>query len=171
MRPQRDVGVGRAEDDQRRTGRTMDEIAAGKTVWHSEAGANGDKPAPKRVDSRSHEGGRPARAGDAEKTLAQKLRRKASGVRTPQLATLVDAPPAGDDWLHEIKYDGYRAIASIAGGKVAIYTRNGLDWTDKFHALVAGAAELPVRQRAARRRDRGGRRRRATPISARCRTR
>lgn len=63
----------------------------------------------------------------------------------PQLATLVDEPPQGADWLYEIKYDGYRAVTSIAGGRVAIRTRNGLDWTDKFAALVPALAALPCR--------------------------
>lgn len=61
----------------------------------------------------------------------------------PQLATLVDAPPQGEDWLHEIKYDGYRALASVAGERVVIRTRNGLDWTSKFRALVPALQALP----------------------------
>lgn len=62
----------------------------------------------------------------------------------PQLATLVSAPPAGDDWLHEIKYDGYRAIAALAGGRCRIYTRSGQDWTEKFAAIAAPLRELDV---------------------------
>jgi bifunctional non-homologous end joining protein LigD len=45
----------------------------------------------------------------------------------PELATLVAKAPAGDDWLHEIKLDGYRAMARIEGGKVRMLTRRGLD--------------------------------------------
>jgi bifunctional non-homologous end joining protein LigD len=45
--------------------------------------------------------------------------------------------------VHEIKYDGYRAITSLAGGKVAVHTRNGLDWTEKFRALVPALSALP----------------------------
>src|SRR5690606_13696680 len=63
----------------------------------------------------------------------------------PQLATLTEAAPAGETWLHEIKYDGYRAIAATAGGKVAIYTRNGLDWTDRFKRLAQPLADLPCK--------------------------
>ena len=55
----------------------------------------------------------------------------------PQLATLVDSVPAGNDWLFEMKYDGYRCVAAISGENVRLYTRNGLDWTDKFASLVA----------------------------------
>jgi bifunctional non-homologous end joining protein LigD len=57
----------------------------------------------------------------------------------------VDGAPLGNEWLHEIKYDGYRAITSVADGKVAIRTRNGLNWTDKFAALVPALADLPCR--------------------------
>ncbi|HWJ99369.1 MAG TPA: DNA ligase D [Xanthobacteraceae bacterium] len=63
----------------------------------------------------------------------------------PQLATLVDAPPPGDEWLHEIKFDGYRAIASLAGERVVIRTRNGLDWTEKFESLKPALVALPCR--------------------------
>lgn len=62
--------------------------------------------------------------------------------RPPQLATLVSDIPEGDKWLFETKYDGYRALAAIAGPEVRIYTRNGNDWTDKFHSLVAPLAKL-----------------------------
>lgn len=63
----------------------------------------------------------------------------------PQLATLVDEPPQGAGWLYEIKYDGYRALTSLAGGRVTIRTRNGLDWTDKFAALVPALSALRCR--------------------------
>jgi bifunctional non-homologous end joining protein LigD len=51
--------------------------------------------------------------------------------------------PAGKEWLHEIKFDGYRAVTSIGGGNVVIRTRKGLDWTDKFSPLVDPLASLP----------------------------
>jgi len=56
--------------------------------------------------------------------------------RAPQLATLVDEIPSGTGWLFEMKYDGYRALAAIAGPEVRLYTRNGNDWTTQFHRLV-----------------------------------
>lgn len=62
--------------------------------------------------------------------------------RAPQLATLVDTVPSGSDWLFEMKHDGYRCIASVNGRDVRLYTRNGNDWTQKFHALVAPFARL-----------------------------
>jgi len=63
----------------------------------------------------------------------------------PQLATLVDAPPEGEDWIYETKFDGYRALAGIGDGRVTIWTRSGLDWTDKFASLVAPLGALPCR--------------------------
>ena len=77
----------------------------------------------------------------------------------PQLATLVASPPAGEEWLHEIKYDGYRAIAAIGGGRVRIYTRSGQDWTDKFAGVARALEKLRVKTALARRRDRCTRRR------------
>src|SRR3546814_655461 len=64
--------------------------------------------------------------------------------RPLQLATLVDAVPTGNGWFHEIKYDGYRAQIAAAGGDVRVYTRNGLDWTDKFAPLVRHIAALDL---------------------------
>ncbi|MBC5764859.1 DNA ligase D [Ramlibacter albus] len=55
---------------------------------------------------------------------------------TPQLATLVDEPPAqSDEWLYEVKFDGYRMLARAEGGRVKLVTRNGNDWTSKLRQL------------------------------------
>jgi bifunctional non-homologous end joining protein LigD len=62
----------------------------------------------------------------------------------PQLATSASTAPAGPDWLHEIKYDGYRLFARIEHGKVRLITRNGLDWTSKFPELAGAFGQLPV---------------------------
>jgi bifunctional non-homologous end joining protein LigD len=62
--------------------------------------------------------------------------------RPPQLATLVDEVPAGRQWLFEMKYDGYRCLAAVAGPEVRLYTRNGNDWTTQFHRIVAPLAKL-----------------------------
>jgi len=61
----------------------------------------------------------------------------------PVLATLVDEVPSGDDWLFEIKFDGYRAIAAASGGEVRIYTRNALDWTAKYPAIAQALGIAP----------------------------
>jgi bifunctional non-homologous end joining protein LigD len=63
------------------------------------------------------------------------------GFIKPQLATLKDKAPRGD-WLHEIKYDGYRIQVNINGAKKRVFTRNGLDWTKRF-SVVAGALDIP----------------------------
>jgi len=63
----------------------------------------------------------------------------------PQLATLVQHPPAGDEWLHEIKFDGYRLLARVSKGHARLYTRGGNDWTRKFDAIAQSLARLPVR--------------------------
>jgi bifunctional non-homologous end joining protein LigD len=64
--------------------------------------------------------------------------------RPVQLATLVDSVPTGNGWLHEMKYDGYRALVAVGGGKAKVFTRTGLDWTDKFPGIAKAAAALPV---------------------------
>ena len=62
----------------------------------------------------------------------------------PQLATLVSAPPSGDEWLHEIKYDGYRIGCRIKRGAIALISRNGNDWTAAFPEVVAAARALKL---------------------------
>src|ERR1043165_9771626 len=60
----------------------------------------------------------------------------------PQLATLVATPPSGDEWLHEIKYDGYRIGARVRKGRVSLYSRNGNDWTAAFPELADAIRKL-----------------------------
>jgi ATP-dependent DNA ligase len=64
----------------------------------------------------------------------------------PQLTELVDAAPDGDQWLHEIKYDGYRMHARLDRGTVRLLTRTGLDWTHKYSAIAAAVWSLDARQ-------------------------
>ncbi|RKF12709.1 DNA ligase D [Roseovarius spongiae] len=63
--------------------------------------------------------------------------------RKPQLATLVDAAPEGDDWIHETKFDGYRCLAALGKGGTRLLTRSGKDWTDRFAALEDAFDPLP----------------------------
>jgi bifunctional non-homologous end joining protein LigD len=93
------------------TGRTMQDIAAGKPAPRSNTAAKAKVPPP---------------------------------FELPQLATLVDHVPYDGEWLHEIKYDGYRALISVGGGKAKLYTRSGLDWSDKFPRLIKAAAALEI---------------------------
>jgi bifunctional non-homologous end joining protein LigD len=62
--------------------------------------------------------------------------------RPVQLATLVEDIPGGDDWLFEMKFDGYRALAAVAGDQVRLYTRNANDWTKQFASLVEPLSKL-----------------------------
>ncbi|TDV21037.1 DNA ligase D [Paraburkholderia caballeronis] len=92
---------------------------------------------------------RPARGKHAkEAPLAGAVRAPLPATLAPELATPADAPPAGDDWLYELKFDGYRVLARIErrGGKtdVRVLTRAGNDWTDRFRAQADALRELDV---------------------------
>ena len=64
------------------------------------------------------------------------------GFIKPQLATLKSKAPKGDQWLHEIKYDGYRVQVHLNRGRKKVFTRYGLDWTKRF-TEIAGALAIP----------------------------
>jgi bifunctional non-homologous end joining protein LigD len=64
------------------------------------------------------------------------------GFIKPQLATLKSKAPKGEQWLHEIKLDGYRIQVHVNQGRKKVFTRNGLDWTKRF-SLIAGALDIP----------------------------
>lgn len=66
----------------------------------------------------------------------------------PQLARLGETPPAGDQWLHEIKWDGYRIVATVAKGKVRLWSRNALEWTDKVPEIAGAIAGLGLKSAA-----------------------
>lgn len=63
----------------------------------------------------------------------------------PSIPTLLDAPPEGAAWLHEVKHDGFRTIIIIERGQVPAYTRNGFDWTDRYKHIAGAVAALPCR--------------------------
>lgn len=71
-----------------------------------------------------------------------KLEKEVAGFISPQLARPVPSVPSGKEWMHEIKLDGYRLIAVRHKGKLQLFTRNGLDWTDRFQAVARNLAEL-----------------------------
>jgi len=64
----------------------------------------------------------------------------------PQLATLVNSVPPGDEWLHEIKFDGYRILCRVENGEARFLTREAQDWTHRFKGLVKVAEELSAHQ-------------------------
>ena len=122
-------------------GRSMAEIAAGTSSKASEYALTLQK------DDAFHAQTKKASSPNAKRSKLKKH----SGAplpkfRKPQLATLVDDVPAGNGWMHEIKFDGYRAMIAANGSVVRVYTRNGKDWTDKFGPLVDAlvALDLPA---------------------------
>ena len=64
---------------------------------------------------------------------------------SPSLATLSDKAPDGGNWVHEIKFDGYRIQARIDRGKVKLFTRKGLDWTEKFPTIASAISKLKAK--------------------------
>ncbi|QRM56591.1 DNA ligase D [Sinorhizobium sp. BG8] len=118
------------------SGRTMGEIAEGKgerkkRVWQSSTSA-----------AENVRRGAIAPRKDRVSGKARGTGAKLPAFMPPQLATLVSTPPAGDDWVAEVKFDGYRLMSSIAGGKAVCFTRTGLDWTEKFADIAAALAGL-----------------------------
>jgi DNA ligase D-like protein (predicted ligase) len=67
------------------------------------------------------------------------------GFASPQLPQLVEKPPSGPQWLHEIKLDGFRMAARIDNGRVQLLTRTGLDWTAKYPSAAAALASLNIK--------------------------
>ncbi len=110
------------------SGRSMEEIAEGTKEW------KGGKARQKTAAGPDEKTLKKARAADAH-TLA---------FIEPELATLADAMPAGPNWIHEVKFDGYRTLALVEGGHVRMLTRTGLDWTPKFQALADDLGKLGV---------------------------
>ncbi|NIV35130.1 MAG: ATP-dependent DNA ligase, partial [Anaerolineae bacterium] len=104
------------------SGRSMEEIAA-----HDHEAESLPPPPVAREIPGAHKGSPPA-------TLS------------PQLGTPTEQAPKGRNWLHEIKFDGYRIVAHIEHGEVRLVTRNGHDWTDRFRAQAGELVQLPVEQ-------------------------
>lgn len=87
--------------------------------------------------------------------IAGKAKRKTGGTKEtpapplppfipPQLAFLKERPPEGAQWIHEIKYDGYRILAALSGDEVRLYTRSGKDWTPKFASIAKALQKLKI---------------------------
>ncbi|MEG3192437.1 DNA ligase D [Lysobacter sp. D1-1-M9] len=86
---------------------------------------------PRRIDWRKR-----AQALDGAKSLG-------GGTEiAPQLATLRESPPAGEGWLHELKWDGYRLLAEIRNGRARLRSRNGLDWSADYPDIAAALERL-----------------------------
>jgi bifunctional non-homologous end joining protein LigD len=67
---------------------------------------------------------------------------KMPGFIAPQLARLMAHPPSGANWVHEVKFDGYRTQALVEKGKAKLLTRKGLDWTERFPEIAADCSKL-----------------------------
>jgi bifunctional non-homologous end joining protein LigD len=148
------------------TGRTLEQIAADRDrVWNSnrgmaaEARARTAAPVSRSTRStaaarvaRAQAPARPVRPAPPSRDLAAAAaaipgaRKAAIPARlTAQLATLVDEAPAGEDWLHEMKFDGYRILARLEKGRARLMSRNGKDWTAQFPTVAQAVEALPVR--------------------------
>jgi len=82
---------------------------------------------------------------DFRSTVVEASRMAKLPLYRPQLALLVKEPPAGDEWLHELKLDGYRIGVAVDRGRVTLMSRRNNEWTEEFPQVVAGAKELPVK--------------------------
>jgi bifunctional non-homologous end joining protein LigD len=138
------------------SGRTMDQIAAGKgsapkpfmtaqpgglkadAVWNSN---RGDAAEARAANETPRARLKPAKVS-AKAAKAKKIAAMPEFV-APELCTLVDRPPGGEGWCHEIKFDGYRVQLRVEGGKATLKTRKGLDWTNKFGPIAKEAGALP----------------------------
>ncbi len=119
------------------SGRTMDEIAAdGNKVWKT----NRAQPAAEEKETPS----RKVSPKRGSSTPAKGKTEKMPGFTPPQLATLSTSAPKGSEWVHEVKFDGYRMVSYIDHGDVTIYSRNGKDWTSKFRTIASRLAALAV---------------------------
>ncbi len=126
------------------TGRTLEEIAADRDrVWNSNRGmaaeARARSPRAARVARTTMKTTAAAAAvpGTRKAPLPAKI--------AAQLATLVDEPPKGAEWLHEMKFDGYRILARLQDGRARLLSRNGKDWTAHFPTVAAAVEELPAK--------------------------
>ncbi|WP_062766723.1 DNA ligase D [Sphingopyxis terrae] len=117
------------------TDRPMAEIAGDEGGEQSLKGAKGEAFAKKMAAAAAH---------NRKVAKSSKRGTKPPKFRKLQLATLVDSVPAGNNWFYEIKFDGYRALVAAAGDQVVVYTRSGLDWTDKFAPLARHIAALDL---------------------------
>jgi bifunctional non-homologous end joining protein LigD len=118
------------------TGRNMPDIAADRDqVWGDKDGAARRKPVGTRAATA------PAQFRSARKTGAPMPARIDA-----QLATRADEAPSGNQWLHEVKFDGYRIICRLDNRHVKLISRNHKDWTERFVAIADAARTLPARQ-------------------------
>ncbi|RYZ12687.1 MAG: DNA ligase D [Alphaproteobacteria bacterium] len=112
-----------------------DSVESGKTVEQMSRG--GDTKKQKRATARATK----AKARKVSPDDA-KLPKRIPAFVPPQLALLREAPPVGNEWLHEIKFDGYRIQAVMHAGRIRLFTRNKLDWTKRYARTAMALAAL-----------------------------
>ncbi len=136
VRPAAEYDITAERPESVASGRAMDEVARDRDrVWHSNRSVAEQEPAPKRRrrrPPRNLAGVPGARRAPLPATLE------------PQLATLVKEPPRGDDWVHEMKLDGYRILARVEKGHARLWSRNAKDWTDRFSTVARAVEALSV---------------------------
>ncbi len=121
------------------TGRGLAEVAAERDrLWHSKATAPDGTVDP--GGPAQGEGGERLRLADVQGAVRGRMPK----TQSLALAMVVEAPPAGDEWLHEIKHDGYRIVARIEEGEVQLVSRNGKDWTKEFPQVARAVGRLPA---------------------------
>jgi bifunctional non-homologous end joining protein LigD len=120
------------------TGRGIEEIASDHDrVWSSRQGGEVAQP-----DKKTRKRSKPAvDPSSLPKAKPEKLPKFIE----PMLSTAVEKAPSSADWVHEVKYDGYRVQVRIENGKVKLLTRKGLDWTERFTGVADAVAQLPVK--------------------------
>jgi bifunctional non-homologous end joining protein LigD len=123
------------------SGRTVEEVEqAPDRLWHSGRAA--------RTSSKKKKSVKKSKAEPSEQPEPSAVEgaRKAAlpSFIEPQLATLVDEAPEGDEWVHELKLDGYRMQMQLERGKVRAFTRRGHDWAARIPTLAAELGELPI---------------------------
>lgn len=136
-RPASGTPIVEDQPDSVATGRTLDEVAAeADRVWQPNRSVAANVKAGAIRERRS----RRADAGSAEGARQAAM----PAFIAPQLATLVKESPAGPDWVHEMKLDGYRMLCRIENRQVRMFSRNRNDWTAKFLSIAKALARLPV---------------------------
>ena len=124
------------------SGRSMEQIAEGKGRKPRPFMENADVEADAVWDSK-HGLAADERKKKTRKGVATSTTARLPDFIAPQLCETLDRPPAGRDWLHEIKFDGYRIQMRVGDGAVTLKTRKGLDWTKRYPEIAEAASELP----------------------------
>jgi bifunctional non-homologous end joining protein LigD len=126
------------------SGRRVEQLKGEDPGWSSKTG--GAIKRKRKSVSKSDIGGRSGPSTGADPSRHKNaVRSKLPDFIEPQLASLIDKPPVGERWIHEIKFDGYRMQARIENGKSRLMTRGGLDWSKRFGSVVSDAlTALPL---------------------------